>query len=296
MNNDTKYESVLCNYCSSDKYRVRYIKDKFNYVECIKCGLVFVNPRLTQNEINHLYDENYFRGKGFDRSIEYKKEFEEKSGKIDLTDWDISTIRELLQTNSEMPKLLDAGCGMGLFLWKAKQKGFDVEGLELSSYASEFVKSKGIGVQNKSIYEAKLTPNSYDAIVMKEVIEHLPDPMKALQINHKALKPGGVLFITTGNYNCPERKLRGKDWFYFMPAGHIYIFSNRTIKQYLKKTGFTKIIATNQGDLLMNFALRNNLIETDRFMPKHQIKNILLKTIRGVNHFISSGMRVYAVK
>lgn len=296
MKSQKNLEHVNCNYCGSNSYTVRYVKDGFNYVQCSICGLVYVNPRLEQRAINELYDEEYFHGKGFDKSIVYQKEFEEKSTRIDLNDWDISTIHEFINTGSDKPKLLDVGCGMGLFLWKAKQKGFDAEGLELSPYAGDFVRSKDISVQTKSIYDAELKPNSYDAIVMKEVIEHLPDPMKALLTVHESLKPGGVLFMTTGNYNCPERKLRGKNWFYFMPEGHIYIFSNKTMKQYLKKAGFKNARVTNQGDLLMNFALRNNLIEADKFMPSQPIKKTLFKTIRGINRFISSGMRIYAVK
>ncbi len=131
---------------------------------------------------------------------------------------------------------------------------------------------------------------------MKEVIEHLPNPKNAFMKIYSSLKPGGVLFLTTGNYNSPERKLKGKNWFYFMPEGHIYLFSNKTMKNYLRDTGFSKIHITNQGDLLMNFLLRNGIIEVNRFKPKNVIRRILFESVRGINHFISSGMRIYAVK
>jgi len=296
MKNPNSLESVSCNFCGADDYKVKYIKDGYNIVQCNKCDLVYVNPRLTQEAINQLYDENYFLGEGFDKSVQYQKEFEELSNKTDLSDWDTSTIKELLNTNTHSPKLLDIGCGMGLFLWKAKQAGFDVEGIELSPFAADFVRSKGINVRDKSIYQEPLPENSYDAISMKEVIEHLPDPKIALKEIHKSLKPGGVLFMTTGNYDCPERKLRGKDWFYFMPEGHLYIFSNRTMTNYLNQIGFSKVIVTNQGDLLMDKLLKNNIIETDKFKPSNILKRSVFTSVRAVNHFISSGMRIYAIK
>ncbi len=291
-------EKVVCDFCSEDSYSIKYVKDRFNIVQCNNCDLVYVNPRLKQDDIYNLYNEDYFTGKGFDERVQYRKEFDEKSSLLDLGNWDISTIKEMLgePCDNKSPKMLDVGCGTGLFLWKAKQQGFDVEGLELSSYASKFVESLGIPVRNKTIDDAELIPRSYDAIIMKEVIEHLPNPKNAFMKIYSSLKPGGVLFLTTGNYNSPERKLKGKNWFYFMPEGHIYLFSNKTMKNYLRDTGFSKIYITNQGDLLMNFLLRNGIIEVNRFKPKNVIRRILFESVRGINHFISSGMRIYAVK
>lgn len=296
MNKSKNLENVSCNYCGADDYKVRYIKDGYNIVQCKKCDLVYVNPRLTQVSINKLYDEDYFLGDGFDKSIQYQKEFEDLADKLSLTDWDASTIKKMLKTESQNPRLLDIGCGMGLFLWKAKKAGFNAEGIELSPFAADFVRSKGIPVRDKSIYEEKLPENHYDAITLKEVIEHLPDPKRAFENIYSALKPGGVLFMTTGNYDCPERKLKGKDWFYFMPEGHIFIFSSKTMANYLSKIGFSQILVTNQGDLLMNKLLKGGIIETDKFKPSNILKRTAFEAIRSLNHFISSGMRIYAVK
>jgi len=297
--NDKKLEKVTCNFCGADDYIAKYHVGEFQYVQCRKCGFVYVNPRLTEAEIKRLYSEEYFQGCGFDKSIEYKKEFEIKSKLTDLSDWDISTIKEFLRNNissDKMPKLLDVGCGMGLFLWKAAKKNFNVEGLELSTYASDFVRSNNLKVQRADIDSAVLAENHYDTIVMKEVIEHLPDVKKSLDKIYNSLKSGGVLFLTTGNYNCPERRLKGNDWFYFMPEGHLQVFSNSTIKNFLLSAGFRKVYVTRQGDLLMNFLLKLGIIEPDKFKPKNIFKRVLFETVRAVNHFISSGMRVYAIK
>ena len=291
-------EKVNCNLCGSDDYNVKYIKDGYNIVQCNVCEMVYINPRLSPQAISDLYHEDYFHGKGFDKSIEYKEEFERLSKQTELSDWDVAAIKELLktETSDSKPNLLDIGCGMGLFLWKAKNAGFNVEGIELSSYAADFVESLDIKIIGKSIYDTTLKEESYDAIVMKEVIEHLPNPRLALEKIYKALKKGGLLFMTTGNYGSPERKLKGKNWFYFMPEGHIYIFSNRSMKKYLNEIGFSNVSVTNQGDLLMNILLKYNIIEVNRFKPKNILKRIAFEKIRFINHFISSGMRIYAIK
>jgi hypothetical protein len=102
--------------------------------------------------------------------------------------------------------------------------------------------------------------------------------------------------MATGNYDCPERKLRGAEWFYFMPEGHLYYFSNRTMVKYLRKAGFRTVRVTNQGDKLMELLMNNGFLKTGEAIPSNVFSRTVFHLVRAVNHFISSGMRVYAVK
>lgn len=299
------FESLPCDFCGADSPVKRYEKRGFNIVECSRCGMVYTNPRLKVEKINELYDADYFQGHGFDKSVNYVADVEghrEGQSRYSLHDWDVDSIDGLLGTGSSKPRLLEIGCGTGVFLDIARKHGFDCEGLELSTYAAEFVRKMGIPVRTESIEQADYAPESFDVIVMREVIEHLPHPLESLQTVHRWLKKGGVLFMATGNYDCPERKVKGKDWFYFMPEGHLYYFSNRTMTNYLKKVGFETVLVTNQGDLLMEKLLGAGIIGPDSVAsrsiarPRNLLKRLVFLAVRGVNHFISSGMRVYAVK
>lgn len=295
-------EYVHCDFCGADDATKRYEKRGFNMVQCNKCGLVYTNPRLKMEKIAALYDADYFQGHGFDKSIDYVKDVTEHTSKDDFTleDWDIENIRALLQRNSafkiQNAKLLEVGCGTGVFLDKARKHRFDVHGIELSDYAANFVRQMGIPVETKPIEEANFAPGSFDAIVMREVIEHLPHPLESLKTVYSWLKPGGVLFMATGNYDCPERKLKGADWFYFMPEGHLTIFSNTTMTNYLKKVGFSHVNVTNQGDKLMDMLRNWGVIHKGEARPKNILHKAVFGLVRSINHFISSGMRIYAVK
>ncbi len=301
------FEAVACDLCGKDTPIKRYEKRGFNIVECSNCQMVYTNPRLKGEKITELYDADYFQGHGFDKSVDYVTDVKDHTkgaakDNFTLNDWDLDAIKQLLGKRQGKLRLLEIGCGTGVFLDKARQHGFDVEGLELSSYAADFVRKMGIPVRTESIESANDAPNSWDVIVMREVIEHLPHPKQSLETVHSWLKPGGVLFMATGNYDCPERKLRGSDWFYFMPEGHLYYFSNRTMTNYLKKVGFGKVMVTNQGDMLMD-KLRNAgvIAPSDQTAPwpgtpRNLLKRLVFLGVRGVNHFISSGMRIYAVK
>jgi len=294
------FEYVHCDFCGADDYTKRYEKRGFWMVQCNKCGLVYTNPRLKQEKIAALYDADYFQGHGFDKSIDYVKDVKEHTKKDDYTleDWDCDNILSLLRESgiANQPRLLEIGCGTGVFLDKAKKHGFDCHGLELSEYAANFVRQMGIPVETKSIEDADYPKESFDAIVMREVIEHLPHPMESLKTIHSWLKPGGVLFMATGNYDSPERKLRGSDWFYFMPEGHLNIFSNKTMRNYLNKVGFRKVNVTNQGDKLMEMLRQRNILVPGQAKPRNIFKFAVFKGVRSINHFISSGMRIYAVK
>ena len=300
------FESLPCDFCGQDKPIKRYEKRGFNIVQCANCGMAYTNPRLKGEKINELYDADYFQGHGFDKSVNYVadvKDHARHKSDFTLNDWDLDSIKQLLRTKKTgKPRLLEIGCGTGVFLDKARQHGFEVEGLELSSYAANYVRNMGIPVRTESIESANDAPNTWDVIVMREVIEHLPHPMESLKTVFSWLKPGGVLFMATGNYDCPERKLKGSDWFYFMPEGHLYYFSNRTMTNYLKKVGFGTVKVTNQGDMLMEKLRNAGVIEPSNpdqpwpGAPRNLLKRLVFLSVRGVNHFISSGMRIYAVK
>ena len=294
----TDFEALDCDLCGSNTPVKRYEKRGFSIVECAKCHMVYTNPRLKGQKIGELYDADYFQGHGFDKSVNYVREVDEyghDKASYTLNDWDLDTIESMLGGASGK-KLLEIGCGTGVFLARAKKHGFNCEGLELSSYAADFVRKMGIPVETKSIEDANFSSGTWDAIVMREVIEHLPHPLESLRTIHSWLKPGGVLFMATGNYDSPERKLRGADWFYFMPEGHLYYFSNRTMVRYLRKAGFKTVRVTNQGDKLMEMLLKWGVLTPGQAQPSNPIKLAAYLLVRGVNHFISSGMRIYAVK
>lgn len=295
------FESVRCDFCGADDYTKRYEKRGFWMVQCDQCGLVYTNPRLTRKKIHALYDADYFQGHGFDTSVDYVKEAAEHAGteRFTLDDWDCECISALLSKQGRSPAgadLIEIGCGTGVWLDKAKKHGFRCHGLELSEYAAGFVRRTGIPVETTSIEDSTHSDGSFDVVVMREVIEHLPRPIESLRTVYRWLKPGGVLFMATGNYDCLERRLKGSGWPYFMPEGHLTLFSNKTLTAYLEKVGFSYVNVTNQGDKLMEVLRSNGIITPGSARPRNPFKRLVFQLVRGINHCISSGMRIYAVK
>ena len=198
--------------------------------------MVYVNPRLTDNKIRSLYDEQYFQGKGFDKSVNYYREFTERPAQ-EIKECKLR-LEEIRKYKSQ-GKLLDVGCAFGLFLEVTKEQGWEPYGLEISSYAGNYAKQKFgsnvlIGVLNKDVFY----DDYFDVITMIEVIEHFPNPIQTLKQVYRVLKKDGIIYIQTGNIESFKAKIAGKRWNYLTLPGHIYYFSPITIKKCLEKAGF----------------------------------------------------------
>ncbi len=98
-------------------------------------------------------------------------------------------------------KVLDIGCGGGLFLALLKQRGADVIGIELSDSRAQYAKSKhGLEIHKQPIeneYWQRGYAKHFDAVTLWDVIEHVNYPFEALHSAANVLKTGGLLLIDT---------------------------------------------------------------------------------------------------
>lgn len=148
---------------------------------------------------------------------------------------------ELLTEDIRNKKVLDAGCGTGWFSKIAVDRGGVVTSMDLgekllSKVAMKCNSERIVG----SILEIPFSDNFFDFVVSSEVIEHVPDPYKAMQELFRVLKPGGIMVLTTPN----------KFWYFAVWIGNTFKlrpyqgFENWTgwfeMKRKLSKIGFTK--------------------------------------------------------
>jgi SAM-dependent methyltransferase len=105
--------------------------------------------------------------------------------------------------NEESKTILDIGSALGTFLKIAKDRGWDVSGVELSEYGVEYTRKQyGFEVHHGDVTTSNLTAESFDAITMWDVIEHVEDPVANLEKAIKLLKPNGMILITSDTYDC----------------------------------------------------------------------------------------------
>ena len=143
-------------------------------------------------------------------------------------------------------RLLDVGCSAGSFLLAARDRGWDVHGIDISPAAVDHALDVlGLGATLATLEDAPFPHESFDVITLFECIEHLPHPTRALLSASRLLRPDGLLVITTPNidgfvprstYQLLARTIGA--WEHPTPPHHLYQFSRRTLTALLRKTGF----------------------------------------------------------
>ena len=224
--------SVQCYSCFSENINIKYKKNGYNIYSCNSCSLEFVFPQPSESELEKIYTKSYFdRGDKYSKSNEVNIKNDNKKLSI-------------IKKSRLKGKLLDIGCAKGDFLFLAKKNGFDVTGVEISKAACQSAKSKNLNVYNSDLLSKKFDSNCFDVVTMWDVIEHLKNPKQIVDEIHRILKPGGLIFFSTGDVSSRYARISGYYWHLLTPPQHLFYFSPKSIKGLFddKKYSFKELV------------------------------------------------------
>lgn len=135
-------------------------------------------------------------------------------------------------------RLLDLGCWVGYLLATARDRGWEVCGVEPSDFAATFARERlGLPILQADLLTAELEPASFDAIVLGDVLEHLTDPLAALEHIATLLAPGGVLYLALPDAGSRLARLMGARWWSVIPT-HVQYFSRASVTILLRRGGY----------------------------------------------------------
>ena len=136
-------------------------------------------------------------------------------------------------------QLLDLGCWVGFLLAEARERGWEPVGVEPSQFASAYARDTlDLDVRTGDLLTAPLPLGHYDAVVMGDVIEHLPRPGEALDRLAALLRPGGVAWMALPDAGSLVARGLGKRWWSVIPT-HVQFFTRDSIRTLLEAHGWT---------------------------------------------------------
>ncbi|MFC2160711.1 class I SAM-dependent methyltransferase, partial [Acidobacteriota bacterium] len=148
--------------------------------QCLNCSFVFANPAPTPHFIQTLYsqvEDPLYEDEVEGRSKNFKK-----------------ILSRLEKICPRKGFLFDVGAATGILIHLARDRGWDATGIEPSAWAVKYAKKKySLNINLGSFEEASLLPNHYTAVTMIDIVEHISNPLDAVQRAAEILKPGGIL-------------------------------------------------------------------------------------------------------
>lgn len=219
-----KLEKVPCNLCGGNNTCLWGEKGGFRIVRCKNCNLVYINPRLNAQSLKIIYGKTYFNRHTQEKLLKMR---------LEMYKIEIAEIEKLKFGG----KILDVGCGEGYMLSLFGKK-WEKFGTEINRTSAKFALDK-FGVQVKTGYlkDANFTTNQFDAISIRGVIEHLPNPLGEMKEIARILKPNGIVAVNTPNIECLTAKIFKENYRLIDPKVHLYYFSSDTLSQMIKKAG-----------------------------------------------------------
>jgi 2-polyprenyl-3-methyl-5-hydroxy-6-metoxy-1,4-benzoquinol methylase len=243
MHHERSGGSVIgCAICGGTETRRLYSKSGYEIARCVRCGLVYANPRAPHDAILARYGSDYFWK-------EYLPALGVLEMNFDLSQFDVryAPLLELLGPASGR-RLLEIGCGAGFFLKSAERKGWSVVGIELSEEASRFARDRlALDIRWERAETLNVQAATFDAVVMFDTVEHLFDPRAVVRSVARALVPGGQLLISTPNFRAFSRQLLGSSWAVLSPLEHMYYFDEQTLGRLVEDCGFTSVRFVRQN-------------------------------------------------
>ncbi|HZV70249.1 MAG TPA: class I SAM-dependent methyltransferase [Saprospiraceae bacterium] len=225
----------------------------YHFYPC--CGYYKQVPFLSDEELNTIYEKDYeaFTRKGIFEFLTQR-----------VTRRRAKRFRPLIQDKD----VLEIGSSTGEFLFHCRNQGAkNVEGVEISQYASKIAREKYNLNIICSTFENFNPGKKFDAIFMFHVIEHVKNPQEVIQKCKSFLNKDGVLVMETPSWKSFESNFYHDQWVGWSVPFHTFIFSPSCLEKLTKRSGF------NVADIHQS-PLSNSYSFVIPFLARH--RNILL--------------------
>ena len=229
---------VLCAICGSDDPRPMWDCGEFAFVRCESCGHLYQDPQPEPDALINRYDSEYL-----------KYEVENDTNFLDLMLKGLADVRyfERMAKLHAQPSLLDIGCATGTLLAHARDRGFEVQGVEVCEPAAQYgVEHRQVPIAVGTLDTVGLAPGHYTSVHFSHVIEHVPDPRAFLSGVREVMAPNALGVVVTPNTAGLQPRVFGGEWRSAI-ADHVHLFSKKNLVRLLNETGFVPVATKTWG-------------------------------------------------
>jgi SAM-dependent methyltransferase len=263
-----------------EDFEYRTSPDTFLTVRCRQCGLVYLNPRPTLQELSRIYPSDYY---AYDFSAE-QFGFVYKVRRL-------LEARRLLSCCQDLPdnaRILDVGCGDGFHLSLLRQFGqpnWHLEGIEPNHLGVLAAQRTGLTIYPDIIQSLNLPKASYDLAFTIATLEHVDDPVQVLEAVRSLLRPGGRVVIVTDNTDTLDFWLaQHRYWGGYHFPRHWTLFNAKTLRRLALKVDLEVVqLTTILSPVNWVYSIHNALV--DWGAPRWLIRQFTLKSTLALGIF-----------
>ena len=236
-------EDIKCMLCGGDKHQLLSVQRSWPVARCESCGFIYLSSRPVESALEEMYSREYYEsadvgyGGYVDNFIKYNNIFTKLFNRRAR---DIEPYRG-------HGRLLEVGCAHGFLLDHLRKRHWEVKGLEVSPLAAKYAAEElGLDIYCGKLEDAGYKDDSFDVVLLLDVLEHLHRPFETLKEIGRILAPEGVLVV-----QCPwelthweeraEAYLKRMKPCTITPdavPAHLYFFNPETLDAFLEKGGF----------------------------------------------------------
>jgi 2-polyprenyl-3-methyl-5-hydroxy-6-metoxy-1,4-benzoquinol methylase len=216
---------------------VAWRRDRLALKLCSRCGLLFVDPRPSDDALTHCYEQHYFTSSKDWSPIGPNRDYFKS----------IATTDQILGYNEIVSNLdvrgkavLEIGCASGALLYSLQQHlPARLVGIDIAEAPIKFGRDRyGIDLRCTSLSGAGFNQKEFDVILMLDVLEHVPNVAHFFAEATKYLRRGGCMLVRTPN--ADSSTVAGKRWTYlYAGLEHLVYFAPKTLASLARSNGMT---------------------------------------------------------
>lgn len=250
-------EETACRLCGADASRKLIYKSKegIGYFRCQCCSLMYASPRFTAESLRRIYETPEFADLSSYENWSYDNWRQGRERSYHVEREKVALIARHLRAGV---RILDVGCGTGLFVLLAGKSGYRCEGVEPSAMLAQVAREKlAVNVVNSPLDDLA-PPYKYDGLVIWDVLEHLYDPLAVLKRCAQLTAAGGLIFAQAPHYRGISEVFKTamcrlglrRTYKNFGFPWHLYSFDRASMTVLMNQAGFEPLLFESWSHLL----------------------------------------------